>query len=263
MSTNRQELITRFLLRKQINRATLAKNIGISEAGLSKIYHGRSKPRRDTLHRMIECLVTDSTEANEVWRTFYDEPFPATKLPVASSKMSSNTGYAKGVAFALSFKDEARRLLENAGLNYRYSEEGVVDFLVTLKVKIGVECLTDMGSSWSRRLAIAHVLREHVGADRWVICVPEPLMPSEATVERFAAELVPIVTPGKLVDTLNSLSDHARAVLQVSPAVNQLLQDLAKKKGTTVEALLEQKFSPPLEVEELPPPLPREDSVVK
>jgi transcriptional regulator with XRE-family HTH domain len=260
MNADINGLILSYLAKRQVNRATLAKRAGITEAGLSKIYHGTSRPRRDTVLRLIGCLAADFAEANEIWHAFYDEPFPQNKFKSAAPRVSPVVGYDENLKLALAFRDEVKNALERGALPYQFNEEGVVDFVVSLKVKVGIECLTDLGQSWSRRLATAHALRDHIGADRWLICVPAHLLPSGGTLERFSAELVPIVTPDQLVRTLKNLSETARAILQIPLDLSRILQERAKARGMSVESLLTETFSQPeskLEVEELQFPEPK------
>lgn len=160
----------------------LARDAGLTDASISRIINGVSRPRQVTISRIMEHLCSSRDEQQLILRAYSadeknlpEEDFldDETNAKVQRERCER---YLEMKAQSIAFKRSVAKELDKAGIEYKQDYcEGiyVTDFFIERnKKRIAIECKFNVHRDFEKTVTIAELLREHLYCHRVIVVVP-------------------------------------------------------------------------------------------
>lgn len=176
------EVLREIIDRRGLRQKALAKRINLTEASLSHILNGHSRPRQLTLTRLIRQLDATAEEEQRVLAA-YDhsemaalpvQPSDAEK-PVPQDEIDRVKHYMEVKSMAVTFEEDVEKIVIAARFAFRrlYREGALIcDFFLPGPPKVAVECKYNVNRDWDRTSVSVRLLRENLDLETVLVVVP-------------------------------------------------------------------------------------------
>ena len=175
--------IKELLAKRGITARELSERINLSQASVSKIVQGVTKPRQANLTRIIQELCATPEEEQFLISAFGQieaalENEQAQRDQATFQKIDEERvrRYLQAKAQSIAFRDRVAQTLKDADIKYEspFSNSDVIcDFLIPGPPRVAIECKANPTRDWDRTITSANLFMQELPCDRVLVVVPD------------------------------------------------------------------------------------------